>query len=495
MSILAPISWDSYGQYDATDLAKLVADGEVSAQELATQAAMAVDMLNPKINGIIEIFADAVADPYQAGMDSNGPFHGVPMMMKDLGSRMKGRQQESGYAWMEQHIAEEDDFLVSNFRRAGFNLIGRTTTPEDGMAAVTETIKFGITRNPWNLDHSSGGSSGGSAASVASGILSVCSASDGGGSIRLPASWNGLIGLKSTRGRLPMPTGVHEASLPSGVEGVVTRTVRDTAAIHDEIHHKPLGTGFMPYPSVQPLLPELAGAARKFRIALSTGNWSRNNNVPAQLIERTQQVASWLEANGHSVELVDDSAICNFAALFEAYKVGNWITPLGNVIPQMAEALGVVLTPENTSHQTLQLIELSKTISYADVAAAMDTNVMVTRQWGQFWEQGFDLLLTPTMADLCPPVNSEKYALGSPLKFEQFFDHAMDLCRYAMPANETGLPAISLPAGLDSNGCPMGVQFYAPWNQEQDLIHIAGQMEQGTPSWFNCLAPLNVGSL
>ena len=495
MSISPPISWDSYGQYDATDLAKLVTDGEVSPQELASQAAMAVDMINPKINGVIEVFADTLANPYTDGMDRNGPFHGVPMMMKDLGSRMKGRQQESGYAWMEQHIAEEDDLLVGNFRRAGFNLIGRTTTPEDGMAAVTETIKFGITRNPWNLDHSSGGSSGGSAASVASGILPVCSASDGGGSIRLPASWNGLIGLKNTRGRLPMPTGVHEASLPSGVEGVVTRTVRDTAAIHDGICRKPLGTGFMPYPPVQPLLPELAGPARKFRIALSTGNWSRSDVVPAQLIDRTKEIAGWLEDNGHTVELIDDSAICDFEALYQAYKVANWIAPLGNVIPQMAEALGVILTPENTSHQTLQLIELSKSIRYADFAAAMDANVMVTRQWGQFWEQGFDLLLTPTMADLCPSVNSEKYSLGSPLKFDQFFDHALDLCRYAIPANETGLPAISLPAGLDSNGCPMGVQFYAPWNHEHDLVHIAGQLEQAMPHFYNNLAPLNVGSL
>lgn len=495
MSSSTPMSWDSYRRCDATQLAKLVASGEVSAEALAAQAAEAAEMINPKINAVIEIFPDVLADPYADGMDCNGPFHGVPMMMKDLGSRMKGRQQESGYAWMEQHIAEQDDLLVSNFRHAGFNLIGRTTTPEDGMAGVTETIKFGITRNPWNLDRTAGGSSGGSAAAVASGIVPVCSASDGAGSIRLPASWNGLIGLKSTRGRLPMPSGVHEGSLPSGVEGVVTRTLRDTAAIHDAICHKPLGTGFMPYPIAAPLLPELAAAPRRFRIALSTGNWSRSGVVPSELIERTHQVARWLEDNGHIVELVDETTICDFEPLFEAFKIANWVAPLGNVIPQMAKAFGVTLTPENTSHQTLQLIELSKSISYSDVVAAINSSVIATRQWGQFWEQGFDLLLTPTVADLCPPVNSQKYALGSPLIFEQFFTHAMDLCRYTMPANETGLPAISLPAGLDSNDCPMGVQFYAPWNREQDLIHIAGQMEQGLPNWFNCLAPLRFGSL
>ena len=194
----ATLTWSEYTRCDATDLAALINKGEISPSELAAQAAIANTRVNNDINAVIEIFDDVISDPSKGGMDTKGPFHGVPMMLKDLGSKMKGRVQESGYAWQEGNVANEDDPLTTNFRHAGFNLIGRTTTPEDGMSAVTETIKFGTTRNPWNLNRSSGGSSGGSAAAVAAGVLPVCSASDGAGSIRLPASWNGLICLLYT---------------------------------------------------------------------------------------------------------------------------------------------------------------------------------------------------------------------------------------------------------------------------------------------------------
>lgn len=488
------LSWDEYVKCDATDLSRLVTLGEVSPRELARQATAATAKINPDINAVIEVFDDVVAEPYKDGMNCDGAFHGVPMMLKDLGSRMKGRLQESGYAWQGGNIAADDDPLTTNFRNAGFNLIGRTTTPEDGMAGVTETIKFGISRNPWNLQRSCGGSSGGSAAAVAAGILPVCSASDGGGSIRLPASWNGLIGLKTTRGRLPLPAGCHEAAIPSAVEGIVTRSVRDTALIHDAICQRPSGTGFMPYPESGLLAGQLGVPARKLRIAMSTGNWSRSDSVPREYSQRVTEVALWLEQQGHSVEEVKDSDICDFEQLFSAYRIVNWIAPLGNSIPATAEHFGITLTAENTSSQALQVIEAAKSVTVQDYMDAMAVNATTTRQWGRFWERGYQLLLTPTMADRCPEVQSSRYALSSALPFNDFFNHCMDLCRYTMPGNDSGLPAISLPAGLDNNGCPMGVQFYAPWTQETDLLHIASQLEEGRPEWFSQLPPLNVAA-
>ncbi|MDA7585873.1 amidase [Luminiphilus sp.] len=489
------LTWKEYVSYDAIGLAQLVSGGDVSPRELAAQAAEATARVNQQINAVIEIFDDVINDPDKDGMSSSGSFHGVPMMLKDLGSRMKGRVQENGYAWQPDNVAEEDDPLTANFRQAGFNLIGRTTTPEDGMAGVTETIKFGVTRNPWNLERSAGGSSGGSSAAVAAGILPVCSASDGGGSIRLPASWNSLVGLKSTRGRLPLPTGLHEALLPSGVEGIVTRTVRDTAAIHDAICQRPLGAGFMPYPASESLLSQLDVPKRLFRVALSVGDWSRGNTVPDEYKERITEVARWLELQGHEIEEVQDSELCDFEQLFASYKLANWVAPLGNSIPAMAAHLGATLTEKNTSPQALKLIEAAKSVTVDDYMNAMAVNASTTRQWGRFWERGYDLLLTPTMGDRCPEVHSERYALSSSLSFDDFFEHGMDLCRYTMPGNDSGLPAISLPAGLDNNGCPMGVQFYAPWARETDLLHIAGQLEQGQPQWFNQLAPLNVATV
>lgn len=491
MMDLLPMSWEDYTSCDAIALAELVAAGQVTPAELASQAQAAVVKMNPAINAVIEVFADAIKDPDKTGMNASGPLYGVPLMMKDLGSAMQGRLQETGYAWKSSCIAETDDPLTKNFRSAGFNLIGRTTTPEDGMAAVTETIKFGTTRNPWNLNYSSGGSSGGSSAAVAAGILPACSASDGGGSIRLPACWTGLVGLKVTRGRLPLPHGWSEATVPSGVEGVVTRTVRDTAAIHDAVSRKPLGSGFMPYPKGSLLLPELSVAPRQLRIAVSTGNWSRSDNVPREYRERTTAVATWLQAQGHVVEEVMDADICNFEQLFEGYKIGNWVIPLGYGIPATATALGVTLSSENTSRQALQTIEAAQSLTVNDMAAAQHASAVTTRQWGMFWERGFDLLLTPTLADRCPQVGSD-YALSSTASFDEFFAKGQDLCRYTMPGNDTGLPAISLPAGVDINGLPLGVQFHAPWTMEHNLIHIAGQLESGKPEWFNQLASHNV---
>jgi amidase len=495
MSDELPLTWDEYCHCDATDLAALVAQGQVSAPELARQAAAAVARVNPQINAVIEVFDDVVDDPGREGMNPAGPFGGVPMMLKDLGSRMKGRLQENGYAWQAGNIAEEDDPLTRNFRDAGFNLIGRTTTPEDGMAGVTETIKFGITRNPWNLERSAGGSSGGSSAAVAAGVVPVCSASDGGGSIRLPASWNGLVGLKVSRGRLPLPAGLHEALLPSGVEGVVTRSLRDTAAVHDAICKKPLGSGFMAYPQAQLLAPELRAAPRQLRIALSTGNWSRGDGVPPEYLERVREIAQWLQGEGHVVEEVADHELCDFEQLFASFKLANWVAPLGSAIPAMAAHLGVTLSEDNTSPQALKLIEASKSVTLDDYMNAVAVNAQTTRQWGVFWERGFDLLLCPTMGDRCPVVQSPLYALSSELSFEAFFDHCIDLCRYTAPGNDSGMPAITLPAGLDINACPMGIQFYAPWAKEADLLHIAGQIEAGKPDGFQQMAPLNVASV
>lgn len=487
MTDALPFAWEDYGTMDATALAERIDNGDASAKEVARQAQSALTRVNPSINAVIEIFEDAVASPEYG----QGPFAGVPMLLKDLGSKMAGRKQEAGYSWLKNSIAQEDDPLTTNFRATGFNLIGRTTTPEDGMAATTESMGFGITRNPWNLDYSPGGSSGGSAAVVATGALPVCSASDGAGSIRIPAAWTGLIGLKTTRGRQPLPAGVNESIIPSASEGVVARSVRDTAGVYECLCQRAPGSGFMPYPNAGSLIAELAPSARRFKIAVSTANWSRTDSVPQVLKDAVQRTADWLADEGHQVDHVPESRICEFEQVYRSFKVANWVVPLGRWIPYMAEAAGVTMTTANTSPQTLGLIEAARDISLDDFLTAMEVSAATTRQWGLFWEQGYDLLLTPTLADTCPPVESD-YALSSGLPFDAFFDHSLDLCRYTLPANDAGLPAISIPAGQDENGCPLGVQFYGPWAREADLIHIAAILESGHPDLFSQLAPLNV---
>ncbi len=486
------MDWTEWAALDATAMAELVRDGEVSARELAVQAVQAVELLNPKLNAVIEIFDDVVTDPYRDGMNSGGPFHGVPTLLKDLGSRMKGRHQENGYAWQETYISDLDDPLTLNWRRAGFNLLGRTTCPEGGMSFVTESPKFGKTRNPWNLDRVSGGSSGGSSAVVASGILPVASASDGAGSIRFPAAWTGLVGLKPSRGLNPMPVGYNEGTFPSGVEGMVTRSVRDCAAIHDQLYQKPLGSGFMPYPTpVKPFVDEMYGPERKFRIGLSIADWSRTDNVDPLLKQAVLDIGGSLEGMGHTVEEVHENDICDFESFFPAFMNASWINPLGVGLQATAQAFGVELSARNTSVQVLNHIVAAAEVTLGEHFAAEALNPLFTRQWGYFWERGFDLLLTPLATVQCPHF-SAGYELSCSDDFETFVQRLTDAARYASPANATGLPAISLPAGLDHNGCPFAIQFMAPWAREPDLIHIAAQLERANPSLFGQIPPVHV---
>ncbi len=495
MSDSLPLTWDEYMQLDATGMAQMISRGDVSAKELAAQAAAAAALVNPRINAVIEVFDDVIADPGRDGMHRDGPFHGVPTMLKDMGSRMKGRAQENGYLWQRGNIAERDDPLTENWRAAGFNLMGRTTCPEDGITHITHSMKDGDTRNPWNLRHTPGGSSGGASAVVASGAIPVASASDGGGSIRYPAAWTGLVGLKPSRGLLPMPTGFHEALMPSAVEGVVTKTVRDAAAIYYHLSHKPLGSGFMAFPKpAAPYLEQLSCPPRNFRIGVSTGSWSRTAALDPVLKQKTLDTADLLASLGHQVENVQDADICDFEALFRGYLLANWLGPIGMGLQATAAAHGVELSESNTSRQALNHVEFARGLTLEDHLEAAAINPVITRQWGHFWERGYDLLLTPLTSVQCPGLDS-LYRTDAELPFEQWMNNLVDSCRYAMPANETGLPAISLPAGLDDNGCPLAIQLIAPWAKEADLIHIASQLEQATPECFNQLAPFNVASV
>ena len=240
------LSWDEWSRLDAVSMAALVRQGDVSAAELASQAAEAVALMNPKLNAVLEVFEDVVESPLKDGMNPDGALAGVPMLVKDVGSGLKGRLQERGAKFLEGMRRENDDTLVENWRSAGLNLIGRTSLPTCGFAAVSDSLIHGITRNPWNLDRTPSGSSGGSAAAVAAGIVPIASASDGAGSTRSPAGWNGLIGLKPSRGLLPLAAGANEFSRHLGVEGVLTKTVRDSALAYDYMcRHKP-GDSFMP---------------------------------------------------------------------------------------------------------------------------------------------------------------------------------------------------------------------------------------------------------
>ena len=240
------MSWPEWARYDAVSLATLVRQGQVTPAELAGQVADGIAMLDPMLNAVIEVFGDVVDGPQKDGMRPEGPFSGVPCLMQDLGPMIKGRRQEFGARLMAGHVAARDSFLTTRIRAAGLNILGRTTTSEFGVCASAENPRVSVTRNPWSREHTSGGSSAGSGAMVAAGVIPISHAGGESGSIRIPAGINGTIGLKPSRGVFSCAPEDSDLMSVASIQGCHTRTVRDTALFVDACRGSAPGE-FMPY--------------------------------------------------------------------------------------------------------------------------------------------------------------------------------------------------------------------------------------------------------
>lgn len=491
------MSWAEWGKHDATALADLVRRKQVTAKELAAQAAAAVERLNPKLAAVLGLFDDVLADPDRDGPDRNGKLYGVPILLKDLGSGLRGRMQESGSKLWKGFVAATTDPTIQNYLRAGLIPIGRSTTPEFGMTFDTATDYLGavkVTRNPWNLERTPGGSSGGSAAAVAAGITPISMSSDGGGSTRIPASFSGLVGLKATRGRVPRPLVQSEYITRISIDGVVTRSVRDTAAAYDYITHVPNGGAFMPMqPPAGSYLDAIAREPGRLKIGLSTGAWGRGGATDPEVAARVREVATLLEGLGHHVAEFDDRAICDWETLWSGYLT-NWISSRGQ-FTTVAKAKGIdparlgdYLGPMVHRHYVA-----SARYDKFDIWKMMACNNTVTREFGAFMER-FDLLLAPTLAIRVPQANGP-YSLLRDEELDPWVARLCDACRYTMPGNETGQPGISVPAGLDRDGLPIGVQLYGNFLREDLLLQVAAQIERARPEWFGATPPLHVTTM
>jgi amidase len=496
MSTGLAMSWDEWHKHDGLALAERVRAKEVTAKELSAQAAEAVGRLDPSIEAVLGIYEDAVADPDRDGPSKTGRLYGVPMLLKDLGSGLAGRTQESGSRLFRDHVVKATDPLVANYLRAGLVPIGRSTTPEFGMTFDTTTDYLGrvkVTRNPWNPERTPGGSSGGSAAAVAAGVVPISMSSDGGGSTRIPAAFCGLVGLKATRGRVPRPLAQSEYISRISIDGVVTRTVRDTAAAYDYLTHTPNGGSFIPIG--QPPSPYLSAVERDpgpLKIGLSTGRWGRATATDPEVAERVRTVARVLDGLGHLVEELDDRSICDWTALWSAYTIG-WT---GSRAQFAATAKERQLDPGRLEQYLGPMVYrhylAAERYDKFDIWKMMADNNTVTREFGRLMER-FDLLLVPTMAIRVPKADGP-YSLLRDEELDPWLDRLCDACRYTMPANETGLPGISLPAGLDRDGLPIGIQFYGNFCREDLLLQIAAQIERACPEWFGPVPGLHVGT-
>jgi amidase len=461
-----------YTEYDGLGLAALVRNKEVSPDEVLEAAIARIEALNPSVNAVVTRAYDAAraAAPNGSG---DAPFIGVPFLLKDLGGAQAGVPMSAGSRFFAHAPAPVDAETVVRYKQAGLRILGRTNTPEFGLNASTEPVLFGPTRNPWDLTRSSGGSSGGSAAAVAARMVPLAHASDGGGSIRIPASCCGLFGLKITRARLSSAPYAGEGLAGCAVEHVVSRSVRDSAAALDATAGPAVGDPYYPPPPSRPYLEEVGAAPAPLRIALATEAFG-GNPVDPDCVAAAEAAASLCEELGHHVERA--APAYDVAGLDETYNQVFAINAAAN-IRLRARSLG--LTPEASGFErvTWSMIESAGRANAADYVQMLNRLHAISRRIQAFFVN-YDMLLTPTLAE--PPLQLGVLDMMS----EDVAGYTARLWRYTpftYPFNVTGQPAMSVPLAWNDADLPIGVQFVGRYGDEATLFRLAGQLEQARP--------------
>ncbi|HJZ45906.1 MAG TPA: amidase, partial [Roseiflexaceae bacterium] len=355
-----------YAHYDGLGLAGLVRSGQVSAFEPGQFMLAAVEQINPQIGAVIETYPERVA-ALEGSPAPDGAFAGVPFLLKDIGAGEAGKRQELGSRLTRGRIAAADSFLTEQFRAAGLSILGRTATPEFALSASTESLLTGATRNPWDPQLSAGGSSGGAAASVAAGIVPIAHASDSAGSIRIPSSACGLVGLKPSRGRVSSGPAAAESLAGMSQEFVLCRTVRDAAAMLDAVARPMPGDPFIITQSPQPYLQLLAAPIGQLRIAWTARSWQPGTLVDPAAARCIEQVAQQCEALGHIV--IEDSPSFEYESFLRAICIG-WAFGFDVEIDELANDMGRAVGEHTLEPVTLAYYQYARSLSAADVVWA-----------------------------------------------------------------------------------------------------------------------------
>ncbi len=463
---------DEYSRYDAVGLSELVRRREVSPSELAQTALAAIEAVNPKINAVVETFPERVASA--TGL---GPLGGVPFVRKDILIQEEGGLTEFGSRLAVGLRMPNTSELALRYQRAGLVTLGRTATPELGFNATTENVKDGPTRNPWNLGRSAGGSSGGAAAVVAAGAVPAAHGNDGGGSIRIPAACCGIVGLKPTRGRVPLGPDHGTVLLGLVVEHALTRTVRDSAAILDATQGASPGDPYVIAPPMRPFSEEIGAPTGSLKIAYTNKSWTGVGVDPqlAAAVDRTAKLCSDL---GHDVT---EAAPVIDTEAFGLATLNIWCGFIAFGIGGLAGATGRKPSLETLEASSLACYEYGKSLTAGDLYRADDVMNGVSRKVGAFFES-YDVLLTPTIAQRTLPIGATLLdANASDLTAEKWVRQIFAYAPFTALFNTTGQPAISLPLEQDRDGLPIGIQFVARYGEEDLLFRLAASLEAAKP--------------
>jgi amidase len=473
------VTFKEYGNYDAVGLADLVRSKQVSATELLDEAIARTAKVDPQINAVVVKHYDYARRQIENGLP-DGPFTGVPFLLKDL-DLLEGTSTTSGATILKDFVADHSGTLTQRFVDTGVAIFGKSSSPEFGLMPTTESRLFGPTRNPWNLDHSAGGSSGGAAAAVAARILPVAHASDGGGSIRIPASASGVFGMKPTRARNPLGPDRGEGWGGFSVGHVISISVRDSAVMMDAIHGAEPSSPYAAPPPVRPFSQEVGRDPGRLRISF-TDRSPFGDAIDPEIAAAVREIAHLLAGLGHHIEERAPPLAADPAAVMTTIVGGN--TAL--TVRLIEQRLGREVTDNDLEKMTLAMAGNAKNTSATDYVAAQLAAFQISRGLATFFE-GCDIFLCPTLCS--PPLR-----IGELNSMSDDLSHIAPILRRYMPAtsmfNMSGQPAMSVPLAWNKGGLPLGMMFSAKLGDEGALFRLAGQLEQARP-WKDKRPPVS----
>ena len=469
-------SFREYEAYDALGLAALVKRREVSAGELLDDALARVAARNPAINAVCEMHEDVARRAIAAGLPA-GPFEGVPFLLKDITAAARDFPMSQGSRFFAGQASDVDSEVVARHRRSGLVIFGRTTTPEMAISPSTEARLYGgPTRNPWSLAHSTGGSSGGAAAAVAAGIVPMAHATDGAGSIRIPAACCGLFGLKLTRGRTPAGPLAGEGWGGLTGDHVITRSVRDSAAALDATHGADLGAPYFAPPAPASFLDEAMRPPGRLRIAVMSTTLD-GTAIHPEVAAAVEDAAGLCESLAHAVTEARP-ALGTEEMLVPLLKVVACGTAMG--IERRIQALGREPGPDDLEPVTRGALEVGRRTSGAEYLLALATLHALGRRVAKFFLD-YDVLLLPVLAE--PPAKLGRFVMANP----DFMDYRLGpngiapYSPFTPLANMSGQPAATVPLAWSKDGLPIGIQFVARFGDEATLLRLAAQLEAARP--------------